>query len=32
MKELFQKAAPKEMRRTRGDMYKGIDPDYYGYR
>lgn len=32
VKELFQKSAPKEMRRTRGDMYKGIDPDYYGYR
>jgi hypothetical protein len=32
VKELFVEAAPEAMRRTRRDMYKGIDPDYYGYR
>lgn len=32
VKELFEQSAPEAMRRTRKDMYKGIDPDYYGYR
>lgn len=32
VKELFSQSAPEPVRRTRRDMYRGIDPDYYGYR
>eukprot|EP00877_Chromochloris_zofingiensis_P010351 jgi/Chrzof1/556/Cz01g20100.t1 len=32
VKELFEKEAPKPMRRTRYQMHKSIDPDYYGFR
>jgi hypothetical protein len=32
VKELFQSVEPEAPRRSRADMYKGIDPDYYGYR
>lgn len=32
VRELFQQDTPAPPRRTRGDMYKGITPDYYGYR
>lgn len=32
VKELFEKEAPKVVRRTRGQMHKAIDPDYYGFR
>ena len=32
VRELFQAEAPQASRRTRGDMYKNITPDYYGYR
>ena len=32
VRELFAKAKPAPPKRTRGDMYKGIDPDYYGFR
>eukprot|EP00940_MAST-03C_sp_MAST-3C-sp2_P000178 g178.t1 len=32
VRELFAEPAPKKKRRTRHEMYQGIDPDYYGYR
>lgn len=32
VKELFSKAAPERQKRTRFEMMKGIDADYYGYR
>ena len=32
VKELFEREAPKAVRRSRHQMYKGIDPDYYGFR
>lgn len=32
VKELFDKAPPRVVRRTRGQLYKAIDPDYYGFR
>jgi len=32
VRELFQAKPPEPPRRSRADMYKGIDPDYYGYR
>ena len=32
VRELFQAEKPKPFKRTRGDLYKGIQPDYYGYR
>eukprot|EP00617_Octactis_speculum_P005356 CAMPEP_0185775644 /NCGR_PEP_ID=MMETSP1174-20130828/82781_1 /TAXON_ID=35687 /ORGANISM="Dictyocha speculum, Strain CCMP1381" /LENGTH=249 /DNA_ID=CAMNT_0028463291 /DNA_START=14 /DNA_END=763 /DNA_ORIENTATION=+ len=32
VRELFQAEAPEKPRRTRSQMYKGITPDYYGYR
>lgn len=32
VRELFQAEAPEPPRRTRGQMYKLITPDYYGYR
>mmetsp|Transcript_21954 Transcript_21954/g.50595 ORF Transcript_21954/g.50595 Transcript_21954/m.50595 type:complete len:280 (+) Transcript_21954:67-906(+) len=32
VRELFQAEAPAPPRRTRGDMFKNITPDYYGYR
>ncbi|KAI8469333.1 MAG: Isy1-like splicing factor [Monoraphidium minutum] len=32
VKELFEKEAPKIVRRTRFQMHKSITPDYYGFR
>jgi len=32
IKELFKKKAPEREKRTRFEMMKGIDADYYGYR
>jgi pre-mRNA-splicing factor ISY1 len=32
VRELFQKSAAEAPRRKRGDMYRNITPDYYGYR
>jgi len=32
VKELFEKEAPKVVRRTRFQMHKLITPDYYGFR
>lgn len=32
VKELFEVEAPRIVRRTRHQMFKGIDPDYYGFR
>jgi hypothetical protein len=32
VKELFEKEAPKLVRRTRFQMHKSITPDYYGFR
>jgi len=32
VKELFSKPPPERQKRTRGEMMKGIDADYYGYR
>jgi pre-mRNA-splicing factor ISY1 len=32
VRELFSKAAPERQKRTRFEMMKGIDADYYGYR
>lgn len=32
MRELFEKEAPRQVRRTRKEMYKHIDADYYGFR
>mmetsp|Transcript_17717 Transcript_17717/g.53276 ORF Transcript_17717/g.53276 Transcript_17717/m.53276 type:complete len:273 (-) Transcript_17717:1274-2092(-) len=32
VRELFEKEPPRKVRRTRHDMYKFIDADYYGFR
>lgn len=32
VRELFEKPKARKQRRTRHDMYKNVDPDYYGYR
>ncbi|KAG7400107.1 NineTeen Complex (NTC) component [Phytophthora boehmeriae] len=32
VRELFEKQAPEPRKRTRLDMYKHIEPDYYGFR
>lgn len=32
VRELFSRAAPERQKRTRFEMMKGIDADYYGYR
>ena len=32
MKELFEAARPLETKRTRAELLKNIDADYYGYR
>ncbi|CAK8689513.1 unnamed protein product [Clavelina lepadiformis] len=32
VRELFQKDAPSKIRKTRGQLMKNIDADYYGYR
>mmetsp|Transcript_35811 Transcript_35811/g.75276 ORF Transcript_35811/g.75276 Transcript_35811/m.75276 type:complete len:268 (-) Transcript_35811:233-1036(-) len=32
VRELFRKAAPERAKRTRFEMMKGVDADYYGYR
>ena len=32
MKELFEAEPPKPVRKTRYQMHKAIDPDYYGFR
>ena len=32
VKELFEKAAPRTVRRTRHQLYQTIDADYYGFR
>lgn len=32
VRELFEKEAPKAVRRSRYQMHKAIDPDYYGFR
>mmetsp|Transcript_25353 Transcript_25353/g.70929 ORF Transcript_25353/g.70929 Transcript_25353/m.70929 type:complete len:276 (-) Transcript_25353:123-950(-) len=32
VKELFEKEKPRQIRRTRHDMYRHIDADYYGFR
>jgi len=32
VRELFEKKVPTEPKRTRGDLYKSVDADYYGYR
>lgn len=32
VKELFEKEAPKQVKRSRKDLYSGIDHDYYGFR
>lgn len=32
VKELFEKDAPRQVRRTRGEMHKKINADYYGFR
>ena len=32
VKELFEREAPKVVRKTRFQMHKAIDPDYYGFR
>ncbi|GFH21219.1 uncharacterized protein HaLaN_18477 [Haematococcus lacustris] len=32
VKELFEVAPPKQIRKTRFQMHKAIDPDYYGFR
>jgi len=31
VKELFERIVPEPVKRTRGDMYKCIDANYYGY-
>lgn len=31
VRELFQQEAPEARRRSRQDMLKGIEPDYYGF-
>lgn len=32
VRELFEKSVPDSKKRTRGDLYKLIDADYYGYK
>ncbi|GAB4818782.1 hypothetical protein N2152v2_005828 [Parachlorella kessleri] len=32
VKELFEKEAPRQVRRTRAEMYRAINADYYGFR
>lgn len=32
VKELFEKEPPKKVKRTRQDLYRNIDGDYYGFR
>lgn len=32
VRELFEKEAPRQIRRTRHQMYRHIDADYYGFR
>lgn len=32
VKELFEKDAPRQVRRTRAEMYRQINADYYGFR
>jgi hypothetical protein len=32
VKELFEKEGPRKVRRTRFDMHKAVDADYYGFR
>lgn len=32
VKELFEKEGPRKLRRTRFDMHKAIDADYFGFR
>lgn len=32
VKELFEKEAPRQIRRTRHQLYAHIDADYYGFR
>ena len=32
VKELFEREVPKVVRKTRFQMHKAIDPDYYGFR
>lgn len=32
VRELFEKEAPRQVRRTRHQLYKSIDADYYGFR
>jgi pre-mRNA-splicing factor ISY1 len=32
VKELFEKEKPRQLRRTRHEMYRHIDADYYGFR
>lgn len=32
VKELFEKEPPRKVRRTRHEMYKGINADYFGFR
>ena len=32
VKELFEKEAPRQVRRTRHQLYQHIDADYYGFR
>jgi Isy1-like splicing family len=32
VRELFEKEAPRQVRRTRHQIYQNIDGDYYGFR
>ena len=32
MRELFEQEPPKPLRKTRAELMKDIDADYYGYR
>ena len=32
MRELFEKEAPRQLRRTRHQLYQHINADYYGFR
>lgn len=32
VRELFEKEAPRQVRRTRAEMHRAIDADYYGFR
>ncbi len=32
VRELFEKEAPRQLRRTRHQMYQHINADYYGFR